>query len=209
MRQPGLSKLHICAIPDSSAYLRRIVQPDDRRVRKPDAVIAPVDARPGDKSGGRLHALRFARQSVLKAVPADAARAVSAHFAHRAVGVVKAHGVVARARRPVDCHQTVCADGQMPVAEDARQRRQPLRRELLHQIVENDEVIPRAVHLRKIHGLPPLFPNAPAAAALRFVSQVQTLPAFPVLLYCAQPRCKCHFMLETSQKVLFAGQNKF
>ena len=143
-------ELDIGAVKALPVKLHRVIRPEHRRVGQADAVAAAVDALAGDEARRRFHALRPSGKTVLIAVAADAPRAVSAHLAHRAVGVIKPHGVVRIALRALDRHEAVGADGHVPVAQCSRKLRQPAGGDVSVQIVEDDEIIPRAVHFCKV-----------------------------------------------------------
>ena len=109
--------------------------------------IKPLrDALPNDDAGGGLHGLSLTCKACLVAVAADAPGAVAAHFAHASVGVEKQHFVIAALAGGFYNHQTVGADGQVSLAECAGDGGEGLVRQLLFQIVQDQEVVACAVH---------------------------------------------------------------
>ena len=87
----GIAQLDVGAGDLLAVYAR-----DTRRLRhagvvQADLILLLADAPGGDQPRRRQHtdALRVARKAVLHAVAGDAARAVAAHLAERAVGVIK------------------------------------------------------------------------------------------------------------------------
>ena len=124
----------------------------------PSSTSLPRYVRPSPSSGvgsarRRLHALDAARVAVLKAVAADAPRAVVAHLAERAVGIVKPHPVVRVSLGPRHEHQTVRADRPAAVAQRPGEGRGGRFVERRGDGVEQDEVVPRAVHFGKVHAV--------------------------------------------------------
>ena len=119
MRNAGVSQLQIHAADLFSVHIQRQIL-QVHRVRQANAIVFRVDARAGHKPGGRFNRLRFACKTGLIAVAADAARAVAAHLAKRAVAVEKQHAEVRISLCRNNCHQTVRADGHAAVAERAR-----------------------------------------------------------------------------------------
>ena len=117
VRDAGVSKLDVAAPVCPAVHIQRLLQLEGSGRVQPDAVLIVRDAPAGHESRRRLHALDAARVAVLKAVAADAPRAVAAHLAERAVGIVKPHPVVRVSLRPRHEHQTVRADRPAAVAQ--------------------------------------------------------------------------------------------
>ena len=151
MRDAGASKLDVAAPVCPAVRVQLLFQLHNGRRVEPDAVLLLRDAPAGHKSCGRLHALYGACIAACIAVPADAPCAVAAHFAERAVGIVKPHAVVRIALRPRHEHQTVRTDRPPPVAQRAGQSGRGAFVERLRDGVEQDKVVARAVHLGKSH----------------------------------------------------------
>ena len=156
MGDAGVPQLHIGAGPGDALRLHGAVQLHHGGVVEPDTVEPLCDADAGDDAGGGLHRLLLPGEAGLVAVTADAAGAVAAHLAQGPVGVVEAHPVVAPVLGGVHHDEAVGPDGEMPLAEPPRQSGEGRLRQLLNQVVEDDEVVPGAVHFPEFHALPPL-----------------------------------------------------
>ena len=117
----------------------------------------PVGIRPQAASRHRsrrgLHKQCLAGQAVFVAVAADAPGSVAAHFAHGSVGIVKAHAEIAPGQGVFHGDEAVGADGKSPAAQFFGQLTEPLLRKTQLPVVQNDKVIPRAVHFPKFHPI--------------------------------------------------------
>ena len=108
-----------------------------------------------DQSGCCFQADGLARIAVFICIAAGTPRAVAAHLAHRAVGIVKPHGNVCIAGCLLQQDHAVCADAHVPVAQAAYKPRHVFRckAERLFHRIENDKIIARAVHFGKVHAV--------------------------------------------------------
>ena len=75
------------------------------------------------------------------------------YIAEGAVGVEEEHPVIAAVLRRDHRHQAVGPDGEMPLAERPRQRRKSRFGHAAVQVVQDQEVVSRTVHLVKLHRL--------------------------------------------------------
>ena len=91
----------------SNANLNNIV-PDDKAAAKELAYVAE-DVKPGEKYAKKIPHAKITRKAVFIAIAANAAGAVSAHFALAAVGVVKNHSEVSVTPGFLNHHKSVGA----------------------------------------------------------------------------------------------------
>ena len=96
--------------------------------------------------------LDFTGKIVFVPIAADAPGAVAAHLAQTAVGVVKAHAVIAAAFGGDHQHQPVGPQGAVLRAEATGQVRHRLEWQAGLPVVEKDEVVSGSVHFGKSHG---------------------------------------------------------
>ena len=150
----GITQLHIGTVIVDAVHFHAGVQLHDGGVVETDLVEPLTDALAGDDTCRGFHHLSFAGQAVFVAVPADAPRTVAAHFAKRAIGVKKEHFVVAALGGGIYHHQTVRADGKVPLAKGLGDAGQDFRRQAFGQIVQNQKIITGTVHLPKLHVYP-------------------------------------------------------
>ena len=146
MGNAGISQLYVGAgIPDA-VHLHGDVQLYCGGIVQVDPIQPAADPLARDDPGGGLHRLGVPSQTGLITVPADAPGTIAAHLTHTAVGIVKAHFVVAALGGGVYHHQSVCADGKMPFTKSFCDLGQKLHRQMLFQIVQHDKIISGAVH---------------------------------------------------------------
>ena len=154
MRDAGASKFNVAAPICPAVYSQLFFQFHNGRRVEPDAVLILCDAPAGHESCGRFYALYGACIAACIAVPTDAPRAVAAHFAGRAVGIVEPHAVIRIALRPCHEHQAVCADRPPPVTQRTSQSGCGAFVKRLRNGVKQDKVVARTVHLGKSHLRP-------------------------------------------------------
>ena len=126
MWDTGVSQFHVGAGIADAIGLNGDVQPDMGGIIEPDSVQALVDSLSDDQTGGGLYPLDLASEAVFVAVAADTAGAVAAHFTGASIIIVKPHPIIAALNRRINDHQTIGADGELPVAKRTGQRRKDL-----------------------------------------------------------------------------------
>ena len=151
MGDAGIAQLQIGAVIDRAVQGDGAVQIQDGGIVEPDAVAGLVHPPAGDETRGGLHALRLSGKAVLVPIAADASCAVAAHLAQTAVGIVKAHAVIAAVLGRNHQHQPVGPQRGVHGAETSRQRRHRLRGQLRLPVVEENEVVAGSVHFGKLH----------------------------------------------------------
>ena len=156
VRDAGVAKLNVCAVVHRAAGAHAPVQVYHAGVVEPHFVQPLCHALPGDEPGGSLDALNLPGQAVFVSVAGDASRAVPAHLAQTAVGIIEDHAEVAALPRRGDDHHPVRADGDVLGAQP-RQRRFRYR---AVDIVYNNEVVSGSVHFGEAHRLSPTWRSA-------------------------------------------------
>ena len=100
-----------------------------------------------DHAGGSFEGKLFQRPGGAIRETRETARAIAAHLGLAAVGVVIAHPEIGPVRRALEHEHAIGPDPAVPVADArdllARQR------EVARAIVEQDEIVARAVHFRE------------------------------------------------------------
>ena len=147
VRYPGVAKLNVRA----SVSLDRALKVNYARVVEAYAVERVCYPLTGDQACGRLDALRLTCEAVLKAVASDAACTVAAHFAKRAVRVIKKQLKVTAVLRSRREHQAVGTDAGAPCAKLLRKLGSARRVKLFLDKIYDNEVVSGSVHFRKLH----------------------------------------------------------
>ncbi len=126
MGNAGIAQLHIGAGIAHAVDFHRGIQFYRGGIVEPDAVEPLIDPLTGDDAGRGLHRLGLPGQAVFVAVAADTAGTVAAHFTGASIIIVKPHPIIAALNRRINDHQTIGADGELPVAKRTGQRRKDL-----------------------------------------------------------------------------------